>query len=111
MPIAKKRSINAVFSDLHTNSTVGLCAIQVGTDDGGHYRASPSQQWIYARFEDYCRQVMKHVKNGRLRNVLHMTINGETVDGVHHKTTQICTSNLKQQCRNAVITLRPGKSW
>lgn len=107
MAIFKPQTIIAFTGDEHTNSTVGLCAVEVATDDGGAYRASKAQLWIYAQFNDFCQKLEKRLKNGIRRNKFILINNGDTVEGSHHHTTQICTSNLAQQVKNAVKTLRP----
>jgi len=107
MAIFKPQTIVAFIGDEHTNSTVGLSAIQVATDDGSAHRASKAQLWIRTCFEDYCRHLEKRVKNGLRRNRLIWVNNGDLVEGVHHNTTQICTSNMAQQLKNAIKTLQP----
>lgn len=107
MAIFKPQTIVAFIGDEHTNSTVGLSAIEMATDDGGVYRASKAQLWILAQFNDYCQKLEKRIKNGIRRNRFIWVNNGEIVEGVHHNTTQICTSNLARQVENAVKTLQP----
>lgn len=107
MAIFKPITIAAFVGDEHTNSTVGLSTIEMATDDGGTYRASNAQLWILAQFNDYCQKLEKCIKNGIRRNRFVWINNGEVVEGIHHNTTQICTSNLARQVENAVKALQP----
>lgn len=49
--MTKRPHVWAVVSDLHVNSTVGLCpASGVRLDDGGTYMPSNSQVWLWERW-------------------------------------------------------------
>lgn len=39
-----------VNSDLHTNSTVAVCQPSINLDDGGTYRASKTQRWLWSEW-------------------------------------------------------------
>jgi len=42
-----------VVADPHSNSTVGLCKPLINLDDGGTYRASKSQRWLWNSWLDF----------------------------------------------------------
>lgn len=96
-------TIVAAISDLHINSTVGLCAPAVNLDDGGTYRSSEAQQWIWANWLDYWSEVKRLKKRQRLI----VTLNGDLVDGDHHDTPQIISRNVSDQHRMTVKALEP----
>ena len=86
----------AVVSDLHCNSTVGLCPREgIQRDDGDYYMPSKAQIWQWERWEMYWAEVAQAVKDtGAL---LIEVFNGDTVDGDHHGTRQISSRNMKTQ--------------
>ena len=88
--------IIAVVSDLHCNSTVGLCPREgIQRDDGDYYMPSKAQIWQWERWEMYWAEVAQTVKDtGAL---LIEVFNGDGVDGDHHGTRQIATRNMKTQ--------------
>ena len=45
-----------IVSDLHSNSTVGLCPPVVNLDDGGTYHSSRGQRWLWECWLDYIHQ-------------------------------------------------------
>jgi len=95
----------AVISDLHCNSTVGLCPPYVALDDGGSYRPSKAQRWIWARWLEYVAAVgASHKRNG---GKLYIVFNGDMVDGDHHRTTQIITNNITTQGTIAIDAITP----
>lgn len=65
-----------ILSDLHIGSTVALCKPSVTLDDGGEYRASPGQSWLWRCWNETLERVEKH-KTGDLYTV----INGDAVEG------------------------------
>lgn len=107
MAIFKPHTVFVNTGDHHCNSTRGLSAIEMMTEDGGTYRANKAQLWILNCFEDFARNIEKHVKNGIRRNKLKWVINGEAVENEHHETKQICTGNPVIQVSNAEKAIRP----
>lgn len=98
----------AIFSDCHVNSTLGLCPPAVTLDDGGTYRASKAQRWIWSEWLKYWQTVkQRHAENG---GRLILISNGDLVDGYHHRTHQIITTNITTQNRIAVDALEPALS-
>lgn len=85
----------AVVNDLHAGSTVALCPPVVTLDDGGEYRASKVQLWLWQCWGEYWRRVAE--RRDELGADLYVILNGDLVDGDHHKTTQIMSSNPNAQ--------------
>lgn len=103
----------AVTSDQHCGSTVALCPPEITLDDGGSYRASKAQRWLWQSWVDYwdrVRLVRQHHKAD-----LYQVFNGDIVDGDHHGTTQILSSNPNAQaavvnaCMAIPLGLKPDK--
>lgn len=104
--MTKRPHVWAVVSDLHVNSTVGLCpASGVRLDDGGTYMPSNSQVWLWERWLETWSIVVEKAEEvgGSIRVVL----NGDLVDGDHHNTPQIISRNLETQHEAAMSVLEP----
>lgn len=99
-------TVLAVVSDLHVNSTVALCTPQFTLDDGGTYRASRQQRWIWARWVAFWQTVAERRQGQRLVIVL----NGETADDNYHPTTQLVTRNPADMIRLSAEVLAPALS-
>jgi hypothetical protein len=82
----------AVVSDLHCGSTVALCPDEIALDDGGSYRASLAQRWLWQSWRDYWDRV-EVVRASHPGAHLYQVFNGDAVDGAHHGTTQILSGN------------------
>jgi hypothetical protein len=81
-----KRHVIAAISDLHCGSTLGLCPPEVDLDDGGGYRASKAQRWLWDNHCDFWKQV----EATRRGDHLTVIFNGDLTDGPeHHGTVQV----------------------
>lgn len=103
--MSQQDCIVAVVSDLHSGSTVGLCPPIVTLDDGGEYRQSRAQGWLWENWLDFWRRMGQLKKDTRLPLVV--IINGDLVDGDHHNTSQIITRNPNTQIDIALEVLEP----
>jgi hypothetical protein len=94
----------AVVSDIHCGSTVAVCPPEgVKLDDGGAYKASRVQRWLWQCWEDYWKVVAETTK--RERAELYVLFNGDLVEGDHHGTAQIISKNPEAQLYVAQRTL------
>lgn len=94
----------AILSDIHANSTVALCPPTVNLDDGGTYRASRAQRWLYKRFQEFAGEVARRrEETGKLVVIL----NGELADDNYHGKYQLVDPNPKTQMATAVKALKP----
>jgi hypothetical protein len=92
-----------IVGDLHCGSTLGLCPPKCKRDGGGPIELSAGQEWLWANWLDFERRAY-HAARGR---ALYVVCNGDLVDGTNHETTQLVTSNIKDQRRMAVKALEP----
>jgi hypothetical protein len=105
----------AITSDLHAGSTVALCPPEVPLDDGGAYKASRVQQWMWQCWGDFWDKVDQTRREADAD--LYQLFNGDLVDGNHHGTTQIATGNPNGQANilgeviKAPLSLKPEKIW
>lgn len=93
----------AFVSDLHTNSTVGLCGRRVELDDGGEYRPSPDQKWLWRNWLHFWAWAKTTADENKAK--LLMVLNGDAGDGDHHGTSQIITRNPTTQLRLAAAVM------
>ena len=79
--------------------------------DGGRYRASRVKRWLWRNWLDYIRQVEQ--AREREDAALYVVLNGDLMEGVHHRSTQLISANDADQiaCARAVFAplmeLRP----
>lgn len=99
-------TILAVVSDTHTNSTVALAAPRLALDDGGEYRASKIQLWLWWRWLEYWAAV-RQVRTALGAPVLALFV-GDLVDDNRHCTTQLISKNPVDQLNHADLVLRPA---
>lgn len=92
---APRSVVIAVTSDLHCGSTVALCPPVIHLDDGGEYRASKAQLWLWENWRDFWGRVDAQRK--ALGASLYQVYNGDMTEGDHHKTTQILSGNPTAQ--------------
>lgn len=92
---ASRSVVIAVTSDLHCGSTVALCPPVIHLDDGGEYRASKAQLWLWENWRDFWGRVDAQRKT--LGASLYQVYNGDMTEGDHHKTTQILSGNPTAQ--------------
>lgn len=95
----------ALVSDLHTNSTVGLCPPVVNRDDGGTYRSSKAQRTIWRHWLVYWEDVAE--KREQAGGPLIVILNGELADDNHHSKYQLVDPNPKTQMATAIKALVP----
>jgi hypothetical protein len=88
----------AVVGDVHSNSTVALCPPEGFVDDDGlTRRPSKVQSWLWACWENYWTAVASLRKDREL----YVVVNGETVEGFHHGSTQVMSANPSDQFKVA----------
>ncbi len=92
---ASRSVVIAVTSDLHCGSTVALCPPVIHLDDGGEYRASKAQLWLWENWREFWGRVDAQRK--ALNASLYQVYNGDMTEGDHHKTTQILSGNPTAQ--------------
>ena len=100
------KHIVVCFGDLHCGSTVGLCPPEgIELDDGGLYIPNKAQLWLWDNWEKAWDKI-KSVKRKNKKAKLHLILNGDAVDGDHHRTTQIATAHEGVHVGCAIESLR-----
>ena len=93
-----------VVSDLHCGCKFGLCPDRVRLDEGGTYEASRFQRIVHDMWLRFWGEFVPEATNGEPYAVV---VNGDSLDGVHHKSTTQISHNTKDQRRIAVELLTP----
>ena len=89
-------------SDLHINSTVAVSLPLVNLDDGGTYRSSRGQRWLWECWLDFAEQV------GKLPGRKVLMIGGDLGElDVKRRSNQIITTNKSTILGIAIDTLAP----
>jgi hypothetical protein len=95
--------IIAICGDLHCGSTVGLCPPEgLELDDGGMYEPSDAQKWLWSCWESTWKQTKKIVGKKKFT----LVINGDAIDGDHHRTAQIASPLTGLHVHCALESLR-----
>ena len=93
----------AVCGDLHCGSTVGLCPPEgLELDDGGIYNPSEAQEWLWQCWES----AWKKAKSVIGRDKFTLVVNGDMIDGDHHRTAQIASPLTGIHARCAIESMR-----
>ena len=100
------RTINnlIVISDTHCGCRLGLCPPEVQLDDAAIYGHTPLQADIWKRWEEFWGEWVPMVTRGEPYIVV---MNGDALDGVHHRAITQVSQNLTDQSRIAKAILRP----
>lgn len=117
MPTKKKERavVLAVTNDQHCGSTVALCPPEINLDDGGSYKASKAQLWLWQCWNDFWSRV--DVVRKEQGADLYQVFNGDAIDGDHHHTSQILSRNPNAQaavwtaCVAVPLALKPDKMF
>jgi hypothetical protein len=94
-----------IVSDLHCGCRLGLCPSDPQPlADGGLYVPSKIQKTVYGWWQEFWYEWVPRVCHGEPFAV---AINGEAVDGVHHKATTGISQNMDDQRQIAKRVLEP----
>lgn len=85
------KHIVVCVGDTHCGSTVGLCPPEgMELDDGGMYEPNKAQHWLWENWESAWGEVKSVLRKNRGAK-LHLILNGDLIDGDHHRTAQIAS--------------------
>lgn len=90
-------------SDLHVGSTVAIAPPDaLATQDGQRLRLTLLQEWLWHAWRTVWRRV-----NAITGGDYALVVNGDVIDGVHHRTMQLWTRDTGLQLRAAIDLLQP----
>ena len=104
---AKRRPVRnlVVISDTHCGCRLGLCGPgDIPLDDGGTYRASKFQAKLYSVWRQFWDEWVPEATRSEPYNVV---VNGDALEGCHHRATTTISNNFEDQIRIAETVLRP----
>jgi hypothetical protein len=102
--IKKPISVFIAVSDLHCGCQLGLCPETFTLDEGGVYRRNKIQDALWEYWDEFWGEWVPEFANGLPYGVV---VNGDSLDGVHHKAVHQITHNLADQQKIAEVVLRP----
>ena len=88
-------------SDLHVNSTIGLCPPSVQLDDGGMYTPSKPQRVLWEAWLDFCE------KAHSTKIPVYVILNGDLVEADGFKSLQYVSKNTSTIHDMAMTVLAP----
>lgn len=92
-----------VVSDLHPGCQLGLCPPKVRNDEDGYYHHSPIQAKTWAMWGEFWKWVDKEVAG----EPYHVVVNGDSINGQPHGSTNNWTDNITTQVQAARTILQP----
>jgi hypothetical protein len=108
-----RTKVIAAVSDTHSGSTVALCPPEIELDDGGSYKASKFQLWMWERWGWFWNRA--NALRDEHDAEFYQGFIGDLVDGNHHGTTQILSGNpnaqaaVVNQCLSVPLALKPDR--
>lgn len=81
------------ISDLHVGSTVGLWPKGFVSNEGNEIGQNKFQEWLWECWEDMLCWAQKTIG----KDAFDVVVNGDLVDGIHHKTLQVMTPDPSDQ--------------
>lgn len=104
-----------VVSDIHGGCKLAVCPPDgVALDDGGTYQPSGLQLKLYGMWREFWDEFVPDATRGEDYGIV---VNGDAVEGVHHRATTPISHNLGDQCKVTKALLEPlverakGKFW
>lgn len=91
------------LSDLHIGSTVGLWPENFVSNEGNLIGQNKFQAWLWECWKDMLKWSTTIIGKDQFELVL----NGDLVDGIHHKTLQVMTPDPSDQCEAVKMVLEP----
>lgn len=82
-----------LLSDLHVGSTVGLWPKDFVSNEGNPIGQNRFQEWLWECWEDMLCWAQRTIGDDKFD----LVVNGDLVDGIHHKTLQVMTPDPGDQ--------------
>jgi predicted phosphodiesterase len=91
-----------VLSDMHVGSTVGLWPPGFVSTEGFPIGQNLFQEWLWECWE-HCKGWIKETTGGAAYDLL---LNGDLVEGIHHRTTQVMSADVGDQSAAVLACLQ-----
>lgn len=93
-----------VLSDIHIGSTVGLWPPEFITQEGNIIGQNEFQKWLW---ECWCDLHETELPKYLGKDSYALFLNGDIIEGIHHRTLQVMTPNTTDQTNAAKLVLAP----
>lgn len=105
MPRPNKGGIRlaVVLSDIHAGSTVGLLPPDFVTIEENEIKQNAIQQWLWQCWLDANKWIVDITKGEPFALIL----NGDLIEGCHHRTTQVISPDTRDHAEAAIKILEP----
>jgi hypothetical protein len=91
-----------VLSDLHIGGTTAVWPKGFITQQGNEISLNPLQEWLWDCWQDGIKWVKKVTKNDYI-----LALNGDLVEGIHHKAYEVMTPSMDDHVSAAIQLLKP----
>lgn len=91
--IKTKSRIILLLSDLHIGSTVGLWPDCFVSNEGYTIGQNSFQKWLWECWQDNLKWIDRTINGDQFD----LVINGDLVEGIHHRTTQVMSADVGDQ--------------
>ena len=101
----KHQKINAVIalSDLHVGSTRGIHPTGFFTKEGNEVSLNPIQEKLLAVWQKSLTDALAYIGDRKFL----LLLNGDIIDGMHHKTTQVVSPDVSDHFEASVQLVKP----
>jgi len=99
--LKSKAKIIVLLSDLHIGSVVGLWPENFVCNEGFPIGQNPFQKWLWKCWND-CQEWIGKTVDGQ---PYELVVNGDLVEGIHHRTTQVMSADVGDQSAAVLQTL------
>lgn len=99
-----KTKLCVVLSDLHVGSTVGLWPPGFVANEGFAIGQNPFQSLLWQHWVDCTTKWIPRVVGD---DEFDLVLNGDLVDGIHHRTLQVMSADVADQTAAVLEVLRP----
>ena len=92
-----------VLADLHIGSTVGLLPPGFVTDEGNEVKQNAMQKWLWDCWLAMDKEITEIARGDQFA----LVSNGDALEGIHHRTTQVISADVGDQVKAAIQILEP----
>lgn len=111
-PARAEAKLVFVVADTHCGSTVGLCPPDTGLPDGGKYRLNVLQEWLWEQWLASRKWMLDLAGD----DPWDLVINGDAIEGDHHRNKQVISADTKVHAAAAnealgLIATGANRTW
>jgi len=92
-----------LLSDLHVGSTIGLWPPDFISNEGNPIGQNKFQEWLWECWQDAAKWSAKLIG----KDAFEIVLNGDLVEGIHHRSLQVMTPDVGDQSEAVKQVLEP----